>query len=93
MYNLTAAAAGLAKGAVGGDDLPPGTLLGRNAWGRTGYGEPCPPIGRHRYFPKLYALDAGLPNLDRPAKSALLQALKGHVLEKTEWVGTYQAAR
>ena len=71
----------------------PGTREGKNDWGRTGYGGPCPPIGRHRYFHKLYALDAMLPDLGKPTKAVLEQAMAGHVLASTELVGTYQRSR
>lgn len=70
--------------------LPPGTLEGINDWKRTGYGGPCPPVGRHRYFHKLYALDAVLPDLHHPIKKTLEAAMKGHILEQAELVGTYQ---
>ena len=70
--------------------LPKGTLEGLNDWKRTGYGGPCPPIGRHRYFHKLYALDTLLPAIESPTKADLEQAMKGHVLEKIELIGTYQ---
>jgi Raf kinase inhibitor-like YbhB/YbcL family protein len=70
--------------------LPAGTLPGLNDWKRTGYGGPCPPVGRHRYFFKLYALDSKLPDLHRPTKAQLEQAMKGHVLARTELIGTYQ---
>jgi Raf kinase inhibitor-like YbhB/YbcL family protein len=70
--------------------LPPGTLEGINDWKVTGYGGPCPPIGRHRYFFKLYALDTVLPDLKHPTKAILEQAMEGHILEKTELMGTYQ---
>ena len=69
---------------------PAGTLLGLNDWKRTGYGGPCPPIGRHRYFHKLYALDMVLPDLDRPSKAVLEAQMKGHVIAQTELIGTYQ---
>jgi len=69
--------------------LPPGAKQGLNDWKRTGYGGPCPPIGRHRYFFKLYALDAVLPDLGRPTKAQLLKAMKGHVLEEGQLIGTY----
>jgi len=69
--------------------LPPGTLEGLNDWKRTGYGGPCPPIGRHRYFHKLYALDAVLPDLGEPTKDELLAAMEGHVLAEAELMGTY----
>ncbi len=70
LYNLPADAHGLPE-AVAAAQLPPGTREGRNDWKRTGYGGPCPPIGRHRYFFKLYALDTRLPNLAEPAKRAV----------------------
>ena len=68
----------------------PGATEGKNDWDRLGYGGPCPPIGRHRYFHKLYALDTVLPNLREPTKDALLEAMKGHVLEEAELIGTYE---
>jgi len=70
--------------------LPTGTLLGLNDWKRTGYGGPCPPTGRHRYFFKLYALDSVLPDLHRPSKAQLERAMQGHVLARAELIGTYQ---
>ncbi len=87
LYNLPPDTTGLPEAV---DTLPPGTLAGRNDWKRTGYGGPCPPVGRHRYFFKLYALDTVLPDLNEPNKPALLRAMQGHVLASTELVGTYQ---
>jgi Raf kinase inhibitor-like YbhB/YbcL family protein len=69
--------------------LPAGTLEGINDWKRTGYGGPRPPIGRHRYFHKLYALDSVLPNLRFPTKAVLEDAMRGHVIEETQLIGTY----
>jgi len=89
LYNLPPGAGGLAAG-VAPQDLPGGTLEGVNSWGRTGYGGPCPPIGRHRYFHILYALDTELGDLGRPGKNRLLEAMQGHILEHTELVGTYE---
>jgi hypothetical protein len=90
LYNLPAGAAGLPEGVA---DLPDGTLSGLNDWKRAGYGGPCPPIGRHRYFFKLYALDSVLPDLGRPDKAQLLDAIEGHVLARAELVGTYEKSR
>jgi hypothetical protein len=73
--------------------LPAGTKEGKNDWKRTGYGGPCPPIGRHRYFFKLYALDATLPDLASPTKAQLEKAMEGHILAKAEVLGTYQKAK
>jgi Raf kinase inhibitor-like YbhB/YbcL family protein len=89
LYNLPASATGLKEG-IKPSELPKGTLEGFNDWKRTGYGGPCPPIGRHRYFHKLYALDTVLSAMESPTKADLEQAMKGHVLEKAELIGTYQ---
>ena len=89
LYNLPADSDGLPE-AVQDCDLPPGTLQGINSWNRTGYGGPCPPIGSHRYFFKLYALNCALPDLDHPDKDGLLESMQGHVLAETVLMGTYQ---
>jgi Raf kinase inhibitor-like YbhB/YbcL family protein len=89
LYDLPATTTGLAE-AIAPSALPAGTREGKNDWKRTGWGGPCPPIGRHRYFFKLYALDAILPDLGSPTKAALEQAMKGHVLGETSLMGTYQ---
>lgn len=89
LYDLPATASGLPEG-VTRAELPHGTLDGLNDWKRVGYGGPCPPIGRHRYFHKLYALDVVLPDLHTPTKAALEAAMDGHVLGRTELMGTYQ---
>ncbi len=67
-----------------------GARQGKNDWSRTGWGGPCPPIGRHRYFFKLYALDATLGDLGTPTKKELEKAMEGHILAKAELMGTYQ---
>jgi Raf kinase inhibitor-like YbhB/YbcL family protein len=92
LYNIPPSAVGLAEG-VGASALPKGTADGQNDWGRTGYGGPCPPIGRHRYFFKLYALDTLLPDLKRPNKAALEKAMQGHVVAQAQLVGTYQKGK
>jgi Raf kinase inhibitor-like YbhB/YbcL family protein len=89
LYNIPPSASGL-KEAVAPAALPSGTREGTNDWKRTGYGGPCPPIGRHRYFHKLYALDAVLPDLKKPTKAAFEKAMQGHVVAKVELMGTYQ---
>lgn len=88
LYNLPGASRGL-DDAVTPGDLPKGTLEGRNDWKRTGYRGPCPPIGRHRYYFKLYALDTVLPDLRGPSKRELENAMQGHVLAEAVLVGTY----
>ena len=92
LYDIPVSASGLAEGAASGG-LPKGALEGTNDWERTGYGGPCPPIGRHRYFHKLYALDAVLPDLKKPTKAALEQAMKGHIIMQAQLMGTYQKGK
>ena len=92
LYNIPPAASGLPEGIVA-NNLPAGTLPGVNNWNRTGYGGPCPPIGRHRYFHRLYALSVLLPDLKNPTKAALEKAMQGHVLAHAELVGLYQRRR
>ena len=89
IYNIPASTTTLAEGSSSGS-LPAGAVEGRNDFGRVRFGGPCPPVGRHRYFHKLYALDAEMPAgkaLDKPALEA---AMKGHVLAQAELMGTYQ---
>jgi len=92
LYDIPPTATRLPEGAARGG-LPPGTREGTNDWKRTGYGGPCPPIGRHRYFHKLYALDVELPDLGTPTKVQLEKAMEGHVLAKAELIGTYQKSK
>ena len=89
LYNVPPGAGAL-KAAIKPGELPKGTREGLNDWQRTGYGGPCPPVGRHRYFHKLYALDVVLPDLKRPAKAQLEKAMQGHIIEKFELIGTYE---
>ncbi|HEU4685309.1 MAG TPA: YbhB/YbcL family Raf kinase inhibitor-like protein [Nitrospira sp.] len=90
LYNLPPDSSGLSEGIK---TLPAGTKEGVNSWKRTGYGGPCPPIGRHRYFHKLYALDVMLPDLRQPTKAALEAAMKGHIVAEAQLVGTYQKGK
>jgi Raf kinase inhibitor-like YbhB/YbcL family protein len=87
LYNLPPTGDGLPESVKA---LPAGTKEGVNDWKRTGYGGPCPPIGRHRYFFKLYALDIVLPDLKQPTKAKLEEAMKGHVIGEAQLMGTYQ---
>jgi Raf kinase inhibitor-like YbhB/YbcL family protein len=87
-YDLPPSTARLDGGA-----LPKGARDGVNDWKKTGYGGPCPPIGRHRYYFKLYALDKTLGDLQSPTKARLLEAMKGHVLEQAELMGTYERTK
>ena len=87
LYNLPPDCRALPEGITA---LPPGTLEGLNDWNSTGYGGPCPPIGRHRYFFKLYALDALLPDLNEPTKAELELAMASRIIEEAVLMGTYQ---
>lgn len=69
--------------------LPAGSQAGQNSWRRQGYGGPCPPRGTHRYFFKLYALDARLNLKAGTNKAQLLQAMEGRILAQAELMGTY----
>jgi len=89
VYNIPASVESLPEGAAAAD-LPKGTLNGVNDWKRTGFGGPCPPIGTHRYFHKIYALDTVLPDLKNPTKADLEKAMEGHILGKAELVGLYK---
>jgi Raf kinase inhibitor-like YbhB/YbcL family protein len=90
VYNIAAETTRLADNAAA-IGLPHGALQGKNDWGKQTYGGPCPPIGRHRYFFKLYALDTQL-SLSNPTKAQLEKAIQGHVLANAELIGTYQKA-
>jgi Raf kinase inhibitor-like YbhB/YbcL family protein len=92
LYDLPPSAKGLAEDASR-KGLPAGTHTGKNDFHRDDWGGPSPPIGRHRYFFKLYALDVALPDLRTPTKAALEKAMHGHVLAEARLMGTYQKSR
>jgi len=87
LCNLPASSTGLEEAAT---DLPAGAIAGLNDWKRTSYGGPCPPVGRHRYVHKLYALDTMLAGLTHPTKAELERAMQGHVLAEARLIGTYE---
>ena len=89
LYDLSPNANALPEGA-GAGELPAGTKTGLNDWKKAQYGGPCPPIGRHRYMHKLYALDIGLSELQNPTKSDVERAMQGHILAESRLIGTYQ---
>ncbi|GAB4371625.1 MAG: YbhB/YbcL family Raf kinase inhibitor-like protein [Deltaproteobacteria bacterium] len=70
--------------------VPPGALQGTNDFGSRKYGGPCPPSGTHRYFFKLYALDAPLALPPGATKAQVEKAMSGHLLGKAETVGLYR---
>jgi Raf kinase inhibitor-like YbhB/YbcL family protein len=89
LYNLPPNDAELAGG-VAADRLPRGTVQGTNDSQHPGYDGPCPPIGRHRYFHKLYALDITLPALGAATKADVERAMAGHVVAEAQIIGTYE---
>lgn len=89
LYNIPASATRLASSARG-TNLPAGTRTGLNDWQKSAYGGPCPPVGRHRYVHKLYALDVELTDLGHPTKADLEKAMGKHVIARAELTGTYQ---
>lgn len=89
LYNIPAGTTILEENATK-SGLPSGAIQGTNDWKKQQYGGPCPPIGRHRYFFKLYALDSELSGLSAPTKPELLKAMEGHILAHTELMGTYK---
>jgi|SRR3954463_10750377 Raf kinase inhibitor-like YbhB/YbcL family protein len=91
VYNIPASVDSLKENASK-DGMPKGALQGNNDWGKAEYGGPCPPIGRHRYFFKLYALDTALAVSSAATKADLERAMQGHVVGSGELMGTYQKA-
>lgn len=89
LYNLPPSVESLPEGVVAAS-LPAGAREGLNDWKREGWNGPCPPVGQHRYFFKLYALDTALPDLGLATKNKVLQAMIGHVLDEAQLMATYQ---
>ncbi len=75
---------------VKSDDLPEGSREGVNDSEHTGWTSPCPPIGRHRYYFRLFALDRMLGDIGTPTASDLERAMISHILATTELMGTYE---
>lgn len=92
LYDIPPTTTELPEG-VKSAQLPKGTREGSNDWNRTGYGGPCPPIGRHRYFFKLFALDTVLGDIGAPSKKELEAAISGHVIATAELIGTYERTK
>jgi hypothetical protein len=91
IWNIAAKATILPEGIPKAEVLDNGARQGRNDFKRIGYGGPCPPPGKpHRYFFKLYALDARLDVKPGAGRNELELAMKPHVLSQTEWMGTYR---
>ena len=84
LWNIDPSTTSLEPGAV-----PAGAVQGTNSWGRTGYGGPCPPVGTHRYFFKLYALDTTLALSTASIKADVEAAMQGHILGRADLIGLY----
>ena len=89
IYNIPASTTKLPENAAK-SGLPSEAVQGSNDFGKQSYGGPCPPIGRHRYFFKLYALDTELKGFNNPNKAQLEKAMRGHLVGNAELMGTYQ---
>jgi Raf kinase inhibitor-like YbhB/YbcL family protein len=92
LYNIPPKDGALAENSAR-QGLPQGIRTGKNSWGKATYGGPCPPIGKHRYFFKLYALKENLKFNAPPSKSELLETIKGKIIAETEFFGTYEKTR
>jgi Raf kinase inhibitor-like YbhB/YbcL family protein len=92
VYNIPASTTKLAENAAK-SGLPNGAMQGSNDWGKQTYGGPCPPIGRHRYFFKLYALNTEMKGLGNPNKAQFEKAMEPYVVGTTQLIGTYQKAK
>jgi len=90
LYNLPAENIGLVENVPATDNLKAGGFQGKNDFGKPGYGGPCPPSGTHRYFFKVYAVDAELPLKAGASKADLETAMQGHIVAQAQLMGTYQ---
>jgi Raf kinase inhibitor-like YbhB/YbcL family protein len=90
VYNIPRGTTGFKENASSKKLLPPGSIEGRNDSKENCYDGPCPPSGTHRYFFKLFALDAGLSFNASPTKKMLLDAMKGHILAQATLIGKYK---
>lgn len=89
LFNIPASVVRLDESVPDDEQLPSGAVHGQNSWGDLGYGGPCPPSGTHRYFFKLYALDANLDLGPGATKDQVLAAMNSHVLGEAELMGRY----
>ena len=90
MFNLPADTKTLAENIPAADTLKNGARQGKNDFGKTGYGGPCPPSGTHRYFFKVYALDKTIDTSVVTNKKQLLEAMQGHILGQGQLMGKYK---
>lgn len=89
LYNLPSETIGMVENLPATEDLKSGGHQGLNDFNQVGYGGPCPPSGRHRYFFKLFALDYELPLKAGAKRPEVDQAMEGHILGQGQLMGTY----
>ena len=90
LFNLPGQTRELAENIPHDRTLPSGAKQGTTDFRRVGYGGPCPPSGTHRYFFKLYALDAEIALTAGANKAQLLKAMQGHILAQGQLIGKYK---
>lgn len=90
LYNLPADNIGFVENLPATENLKAGGFQGKNDFGKIGYGGPCPPAGSHRYFFKVYALDAELPLKAGATKAEVEKAFENHVVAQGQLMGTYR---
>lgn len=91
LWNLPASAQSIPEGVAKSEQLADGSRQGQNDFRKIGYNGPCPPPGkRHRYFFRLYALDAKLDLAPGATRQELDAAMKGHILGEAEYMGTFR---
>lgn len=89
VYNLPAENIGFVENVPATDNLKAGGFQGKNGFNKIGYGGPCPPLGTHRYFFKLYALDGELPLAAGATKAEVEKAMQDHIVGQSQLMGTY----
>ncbi len=92
IFNLPPEMTCLLEG-VTSKNIPHGTREGLNSWDKMGYSGPCPPIGKHRYFHTLYALDTVFSELNQPTKKEIDAAMNNHIITQTTLMGTYKKSQ
>jgi Raf kinase inhibitor-like YbhB/YbcL family protein len=90
LFNLPSDTKELAEDVPKKDVLDNGAKHGKNSWGKLEYGGPCPPSGTHRYYFKVYALDAVLDLKPGASKEDVLKAMEGHILGEGQLMGKYK---
>jgi hypothetical protein len=90
MYNIPANLRGLTEAVPGKKDIEGMGMNGLNSWPKIGYRGPCPPLGTHRYFFRIYALDTKLGLDSGASKPELIKAMQGHILGIAELMGTFK---